>query len=131
VALDLAPDWRLVSYAVLTTFGSAAMVVARLVWNLRALEALGSMVATSGVGGATQRTAGETSRLVIAQTAVSTGLLLVAVMLSRTVVSGNETTTGLETDHSAVAWLDHTVLPEAPPWRTATSLCPLHQRERL
>lgn len=111
---DLSLDWRLVAYTALTTFGAVGMVIARLVWNLRALEALGSMVATSGVGGSTQRTSGETSRLVIAQTAVSAGLLLVAVMLGRTILAGVDPSHGLDVDRSAVAWLDHTILPDAP-----------------
>ncbi len=112
LAPDLSPDWRLVVYTAATTFGAAFMVVAKLAWNLRSLEALGSMVATSGVGGSTQRTAGETNRLVIAQTAVSTGLLLVAVMLGRTIAAGVEPPSGLDVDRSAVAWLDDTVLPK-------------------
>lgn len=105
-------DWRLIGYTVATTFGAAAMVVARLAWNLRSLEALGSMVVTSGVGGATQRTAGETSRLVIAQTAVATMLLLVAAMLVRTVIAAEAPDVGVDPDRSVVTWMDTTALPD-------------------
>ena len=114
LAPDLSPDWRLVAYTAATTFGATFMVVAKLAWNLRSLEALGSMVATSGVGSSTQRTTRETSRLVIAQTAVSTGLLLVAVMLGRTILTGTDPLPGLDADRSAVAWLDETALPSTP-----------------
>ena len=111
-APELKWDWRLVAYTAATTFGAAAMVVARLSWNLRSLEALGSMVATSGVGGSTQRTASETNRLVIAQTAVSTALLLVAALLGRTVTAGVDAAPTMDTDRSAVTWLDHRALPD-------------------
>jgi putative ABC transport system permease protein len=109
---DLTIDWRLAGYTVATTFGAAAMVVARLAWNLRSFEALGSMVVTSGVGGATQRTAGETSRLVIAQTAVATMLLLVAAMLVRTVIAAETPDVGVDPDRSVVTWMDITALPD-------------------
>ena len=113
-APDLTPDWRLVVYTTLTTFGAAMLVVGKLAWNIRSLEALGSLVATSGVGSSTQRTAGVTNRLVITQTAVSTGLLLVAVMLGRTILADADSH-GLDVDRSAVAWLDGTALPKTAP----------------
>src|SRR5690606_6126609 len=113
-ARDLTPDSRLVIYTTLTTSGAAMHEVGKLAWNIRSLEALGTLVATSGVGGSTQRTAGVTNRIVITQTAVSTGLLLVAVMLGRTILADADSH-GLDVDRSAVAWLDGTALPKTAP----------------
>lgn len=111
---DLTPDWRLVAYTSVTTFGAAWIAVIRIGRHLQNLESVSALVATSAVGGSTQRTARRTSALVVAQTAVSTALLLVAAVFGRAAYDDSEWIADVDVDRSAVAWLDPSALPPEP-----------------
>ena len=82
-AIDTSSDWRVWLVVCGLTLAVALLVVVRLSWSIVRVEALGSMVATGGMGGATIRTAGTSARLVIAQSAATAALLLVAALIAR------------------------------------------------
>ena len=114
VHVDLAPDWRVfVSVGLLTLIVGLA-VAARLGWSIVRLAALGSMVATSGVGGATLRIAGASSRLIAGQSAATAALLLLAALVMRAALPHRAFTHGLDTDGSLVAWIDSTAFVGRP-----------------
>jgi predicted permease len=106
--LDVSPDWRVYLGVGALTMMVALAVVARLGWSVARVEALGSMVATGGMGGATLRTAHTSTRLVIAQSAATTVLLLLAALVTRNMLGGGVVSRGLDTDGAAIAWLDQT-----------------------
>jgi predicted permease len=109
VAIDASPDWRVFLFVAAITLTMALAVVARLGWSVAHVEALGSMVATGGIGGATIRTAGTSFRLVIAQTAATAALLLAAALIARSSLPDRAFTGGLDLDGAAIAWIDPTV----------------------
>jgi hypothetical protein len=107
-ALDVSPDWRVYLAVGALTMTVALAVVARLGWSVARVEALGTMVATGGMGGATLRTAHTSTRLVIAQSAATTALLLLAALVMRNALDAGAFPGGLDVSGAAIAWLDQT-----------------------
>lgn len=114
LGLDITPDWRVVTFVSALTLTMALAVVARLAWRVAEVAALGSMVATGGMGGATTRTADTSFRLVIAQAAATTALLLFAALLARAALPSRTYTHGLDVTGAAIAWIDQTGWDGAP-----------------
>ncbi len=108
IPVDFTPDWRVFTFVGTITISVALAVVARLAWRVAEVAALGSMVATGGMGGATIRTADTSFRLVIAQSAATTALLLFAALLARAALPSRTFTHGLDVDRAAIAWIDET-----------------------
>jgi hypothetical protein len=90
------------------TFTVAFAVVARLGWSIARVEALGSMVTTGGMGGATIRTAHTSTKLVMAQAAGTTALLLLATLIARSALPSRTPTFSLNLANTAIAWIDQT-----------------------
>ena len=115
-SLDVSPDWRVFLVVGALTLTVALVVVARLGWSVVRVEALGSMVATGGMGGATIRTAHTSTRLVITQSAATAALLLLAVLVMRNSLGTGPLPSGVDVKGAAIAWLDqtgHTASPES------------------
>src|SRR5690606_9224304 len=89
-------------------------VAARLGWSIVRLEALGSVVATGGMGGSTIRTAGASSRLIAAQSAATAALLLLAALFLRAALPDRAFMHGIEPDGTLIAWIDDTAYDEQP-----------------
>jgi predicted permease len=106
--LDASPDWRVYLAVGALTMAVALAVVARLGWSVARVEALGSMLATGGMGGATLRTAHTSTRLVIAQSAATTALLLLTALVMRNALGSGAFPSGLDVNGTAIAWLDQT-----------------------
>lgn len=104
--IDASPDWRVFFFVATATLAVALAVVARLSWSVARIEALGSMVATGGMGGATIRTADTSFRLVIAQSAATAALLLLAALIARSALPSRTFTHGLDINGAAIAWID-------------------------
>ena len=102
------PDWRVLLFVAGVTFTVAFAVVARLGWSIARVEALGSMVTTGGMGGATIRTAHTSTKLVMAQAAGTTALLLLATLIGRSALPSRTPTFSLDLDNTAIAWIDQT-----------------------
>ena len=107
-AIDTSPDWRVFLAVGGLTLTVALLVVARLSWSVVRVEALGSMVATGGLGGATIRTAHTSTRLVIAQSAATAALLLVAALFIRNTFSASASVGDLDAS-GIIAWIDTAV----------------------
>jgi hypothetical protein len=108
VSVDTAPDWRVFLSVGSMTLAVALGVVARLGWSIARVEALGSMMAIAGIGGATIRTADTSARLVMAQSAATAALLLLAALIARAALPSRTFTYGLDVDGAAIAWVDQT-----------------------
>jgi len=104
-AIDTSPDWRVFVIVGGLTLTVALLVVARLSWSVMRVEALGSMVATGGLGGATIRTAHTSTRLVVAQSAATAALLLCAALIMRHTLRASASASDVDA-RAIIAWVD-------------------------
>ena len=104
-AIDTSPDWRVFLAVGGLTLSVALVVVARLSWSVVRVEALGTMVATGGLGGATIRTAHTSTRLVVAQSAATAALLLVAALVMRNSFHASASVSDVDAS-GIIAWID-------------------------
>ena len=107
VVLNLQPDWRILSYAALATFVTVAVISRIIASYASRIDALAAVSASAGAGGSTSQSDRVRNRLLAAQVAGSTMLLVLAGLLIRSASSGLSYPDGFDPTGAAVGWIDH------------------------
>jgi predicted permease len=108
LALDASPDWRVFLYMSATAFAITFGITAMLARHRAHVEALSSMSAAGGAGGATPNDGRTRTLLITTQIVVVTMLLLVSALFGRSSLRGLRFDPGFNSTGLAIAWIDQT-----------------------
>jgi predicted permease len=108
LALDASPDWRVFLYMSAATFAITFGISVVLAGHASRVEALSSMSAAGGAGGATPNDGRTRTRLIASQVVVVTILLFVSALFARSTVAGLKFDPGFNSTGLAIAWIDQT-----------------------
>jgi predicted permease len=108
LALDASPDWRVFLYMSAAVFAITFGISTVLAGHASRVEALSSMSAAGGAGGATPNAGRTRTRLITTQIAVVTILLFVSALFARSTLAGLRFDPGFNSTGLAMAWIDQT-----------------------
>ena len=108
LALDASPDWRVFLYMSASAFAITFGISAVLAGHASRVEALSSMSAAGGAGGATPNDGRTRTRLITTQIVVVTMLLFVSALFARSSLAGLRFDPGFNSTGLAIAWIDQT-----------------------
>ncbi len=108
LALDASPDWRVLLYMTAASFVIALGISLVLAAHASRVEALSSMSAAGGAGGATPQQGPTRARLIASQVVVVTALLFLSAVFARSTVAGLRFDPGFNSTGLAIAWIDQT-----------------------
>ena len=107
VALNLQPDWRILTYAALATFVTVVVISRIIAGHASQIDALTTVSASAGAGGSTPQSDLARRRLLAVQVGGSTMLLILAALLVRSAAAGLSYPPGFDPIGAAVGWIDH------------------------